>query len=76
VHCPSESRSTCAPSIDLAAVPRALNAAALSREAKQRREYERLANPQPVPRSRLNRLKEAERRHVEKPWTKVRANRH
>src|ERR687889_806583 len=44
------------------------------REAKQRLEAERAANPQPVPRSRLKRLKEAKRRLDEELWTEVRAN--
>ena len=45
------------------------------REAKQRLEAERAANPQPVPRSRPKRLKEAKRRLEEELWTEVRANR-
>ena len=45
------------------------------REAKQRLEAERAANPQPVPRSRPKRLKEARRRLEEELWTEVRANR-
>ena len=45
------------------------------REAKQRLEAERAANPQPVPRSRPKRLKEAKRRLDEELWTEVRANR-
>src|SRR3954463_11446013 len=45
------------------------------REAKQRLEAERAANPQPVPRSRPKRLKEAKRRLKEELWTEVRANR-
>jgi transposase len=45
------------------------------REAKQRLEVERAANPQPVPRSRPKRLKEAKRRLEEELWTEVRANR-
>jgi hypothetical protein len=44
------------------------------REAKQRLEAERAANPQPVPRSRPKRLKEAKRRLDEELWTEVRAN--
>jgi transposase len=44
------------------------------REAKQRLEAERAANPQPVPRSRPKRLKEANRRLEEELWTEVRAN--
>src|ERR687886_799516 len=45
------------------------------REAKQRLQAERAANPQPVPRSRPKRLKEAKRRLQEELWTEVRANR-
>jgi transposase len=45
------------------------------REAKQRLEAERAVNPQPVPRSRPKRLKEAKRRLEEELWTEVRANR-
>jgi transposase len=45
------------------------------REAKQRLEAERAANPHPVQRSRPNRLKEAKRRLDEELWTEVRANR-
>ena len=45
------------------------------REAKQRLEAERAANPQPVPRSRPKRLKEAKRRLEEELFTEVRANR-
>ena len=45
------------------------------REAKQRLEAERAANPQPVPRSRPKRLKEAKRRLEEELWTEMRANR-
>jgi Transposase domain (DUF772) len=45
------------------------------REAKQRLEAERAANPQPVPRSRPKRLKEAKRRLQEELVTEVRANR-
>jgi transposase len=44
------------------------------REAKHRLEAERAANPQPVPRSRPKRLKEAKRRLDEELWTEVRAN--
>ena len=44
------------------------------REAKQRLEAERAANPQPVPRSRPKRLKEAKRRLEEELWTEARAN--
>ena len=44
------------------------------REAKQRLEAERAANPRPVPRSRPERLKEAKRRLDEELWTEVRAN--
>jgi transposase len=44
------------------------------REAKQRLEAERAANPQPVPRSRPKRVKEAKRRLDEELWTEVRAN--
>src|SRR3954454_8674097 len=44
------------------------------REAKQRLEAERAANPQPVPRSRPKRLTEAKRRLEEELWTEVRAN--
>src|SRR4051795_1394492 len=44
------------------------------REAKQRLEVERAANPQPVPRSRSKRVKEAKRRLEEELWTEVRAN--
>jgi hypothetical protein len=44
------------------------------REAKQRLEAERAANPQPVPRSRPKRLKEAKRRLEEELWSEVRAN--
>ena len=40
------------------------------REAKQRLEAERAANPQPVPRSRPKRLKEAKRRLEEELWTR------
>jgi transposase len=45
------------------------------REAKQRLEAERAANPHPVPRSRPKRLKEAKRRLDEELLTEVRANR-
>src|ERR687896_1402579 len=45
------------------------------REAKQRLEAERAANPQPVPRSRPKRVKEAKRRLEEELWTETRANR-
>src|SRR3982751_5230384 len=45
------------------------------REAKQRLEAERAANPHPVPRSRPKRVKEAKRRLEEELWTEVRANR-
>src|ERR671932_1368874 len=45
------------------------------REAKQRLEAERAAHPQPVPRSRSKRVKEAKRRLEEELWTEVRANR-
>jgi transposase len=45
------------------------------REAKQRLEGERAANPQPVPRSRPKRVKEAKRRLEEELWTETRANR-
>jgi transposase len=44
------------------------------REAKQRLEAERAANPQPVPRSRPKRVKEAKRRLDGELWTEVRAN--
>ena len=44
------------------------------REAKQRLEAERAADPQPVPRSRPKRLKEAKRRLDEELRTEVRAN--
>jgi transposase len=44
------------------------------REAKQRLEAERAANPQPVPRSRPQRLKEAKRRLEEELFSEVRAN--
>src|SRR3954464_12394314 len=44
------------------------------REAKQRLEVERAANPQPVPRSRSKRVKEAKRRLEEELWTETRAN--
>src|SRR5215213_5538800 len=45
------------------------------REAKQRLEAERAADPQPVPRSRPKRLKEAKRRLEEELFSEVRANR-
>jgi transposase len=45
------------------------------REAKQRLEAERAANPRPVPRSRPKRVKEAKRRLEEELWTETRANR-
>src|SRR5215217_4880752 len=45
------------------------------REAKQRLEAERAANPQPVARSRPKRLKEAKRRLEEELFAEVRANR-
>src|SRR6478735_4451418 len=45
------------------------------REAKQRLEAERAANPQPVPRSRPKRLKEAKRRLEEELFAETRANR-
>src|SRR3954454_14207745 len=45
------------------------------REAKQRLEAERAANPQLVPRSRPKRLREAKRRLEEELWTEVRAKR-
>src|ERR671929_1852617 len=44
------------------------------REAKQRLEAERAANPRPVPRSRPKRLKGAKRRLEKELWTEVRAN--
>ena len=44
------------------------------REAKQRLEAERAANPQPVPRERPARVKEAKRRLEEELWTEQRAN--
>src|SRR4051794_30090102 len=44
------------------------------REAKQRLQAERAANPHPVPRNRPKRLKEAKRRLEEELWTEVRAN--
>jgi hypothetical protein len=43
------------------------------REATQRLEAERAANPQPVPRSRPKRLREAKRRLEEELWSEVRA---
>src|SRR4051812_14912908 len=45
------------------------------REAKHRLEAERAANPQPVPRSRPERVKEAKRRLEEELFSEVRANR-
>ena len=45
------------------------------REAKKRLEAERSANPQPVPRDRPKRVKQAKRRLDEELWTEVRANR-
>jgi Transposase DDE domain len=45
------------------------------REAKQRLEAERAANPQPVPRSRPKRVREAKRRLEEELFTEVHANR-
>src|SRR4051812_21908983 len=45
------------------------------REAKQRLEAERVANSQPVPRSRPRRVKAAKRRLEEELWTEIRANR-
>src|ERR671934_742107 len=45
------------------------------REAKQRLEAERAANPRPVPRSRPKRLREAKRRLEEELFSEVRANR-
>jgi hypothetical protein len=45
------------------------------REAKQRLEAERAADPQSVPRSRSERVKEAKRRLEEELFTEVRANR-
>src|SRR3954454_1892865 len=44
------------------------------REAKQRLEAERSANPQPVPRDRPKRLRQAKRRLDEELWTEIRAN--
>ena len=44
------------------------------REAKRRLEAERDRAPQPVPRSRPKRVKEAKRRLEEELWTEVRAN--
>jgi hypothetical protein len=44
------------------------------REAKQRLEAERAADPQPVPRDRPKRVKEAKRRLEEELFTEVRAN--
>src|SRR5215213_6521745 len=45
------------------------------REAKQRLEAQRAADPQPVPRDRPKRLREAKRRLDDELWTEVRANR-
>lgn len=45
------------------------------REAKQRLEAERAADPQPVPRSQPKCVKEAKRRIEEELWTEARANR-
>jgi hypothetical protein len=45
------------------------------REAKQRLEAERAASPQPVPRSRPKRVREAKRRLEEELFSEVRANR-
>jgi transposase len=44
------------------------------REAKKRLEAERAANPQPVPRDRPKRIKQARRRLEEELWTEIRAN--
>jgi hypothetical protein len=44
------------------------------REAKQRLERERAANPKPVPQSRPARVKEAKRRLEEELWVECRAN--
>jgi transposase len=44
------------------------------REAKKRLEAERAANPQPVPRSRPKRIKQAKQRLEEELWTELRAN--
>src|SRR3954449_9358920 len=44
------------------------------REAKKRLEAERAANPQPIPRDRPKRVKQAKRRLDEELWTEVRAN--
>ncbi len=44
------------------------------REAKRRLEAERDRSPQPVPRSRPKRVKEAKRRLEEELWTETRAN--
>jgi hypothetical protein len=44
------------------------------REAKQRLEAERAANPKPVPQSRPARVKEAKRRLEEQLWVECRAN--
>src|SRR3954467_1182702 len=45
------------------------------REAKKRLEAERSANPQPVPRDRPQRVRQAKRRLHEELWTEIRANR-
>src|SRR4051795_7191753 len=44
------------------------------REAKQRLEAERTANPQPVPRSRPKRVEQAKRRLDDELWAEARAN--
>jgi transposase len=44
------------------------------REAKKRLQAERAANPQPVPRDRPKRVKQAKRRLDEELWTEMRAN--
>src|SRR3954468_24957372 len=44
------------------------------REAKKRLEAERSAHPQPLPRDRPKRVKQAKRRLDEELWTEVRAN--
>jgi transposase len=44
------------------------------REAKQRLEAERAANPKPIPQSRPARVKEAKRRLEEQLWVECRAN--
>jgi hypothetical protein len=44
------------------------------REAKKRLEAERSANPEPVPRDRPKRVKQAKRRLDQELWTEVRAN--